>query len=55
MEIKPFHKRYRDEEKRETIFELHIPDSFVSSVKSWKFTILLELSALLADPEDFIQ
>lgn len=49
------YKKYRDEAKRETVFELHFPDSFVSKCKNYKFSVLLELASAMAEPEDFIQ
>lgn len=55
QELKPLYKKYRNEEKRETVFELHFPDNFVSRCKDYKFSVLLELASAMAEPEDFIQ
>jgi hypothetical protein len=36
-------------------FIFKIPNDFMESQKDWRFTLLLELSLMMAKPDDFIK
>lgn len=40
---------------RETVYKLVVPNSFKVSVKSWKFSLMLEIANMLAEEQDFIK